>query len=429
MRVPWLLCIFCLLLTVVPPDVTSGTFPNNLATPARLLAGLFCFLWIIGFIASKQGYLAEFRVNTGAALLGVFLSLELIIWGEGLLRPGSSAQELSRATAISGGVIGVGIALYAIAQLGTARKRSIVLACLLTGLTYSAVLGILQHTMRMNLEDMLVPPGFESSGISYQGEAVRRGSVRAFGTFLNALPFGAACAMSVPLAMHFARYSSRRSGRVLATVAALILLIAVPTSISRSSLIVLVVAISFYAISLTLRRIAAVLIGVVGAFLLIALTSFNTLQSLSETITESADDPSVLVRYIQTDTMLAVFEQHPIFGLGLGAITVADFGPIDNWTVIVLAEGGILGGAAYAALSLGGVFGIIGSVRCSATKKDRDQAFAVGAMFLGYLAAAPTFAVLGYEPGYSIFFLIFGILWSGCSYSGRTTSPQPLVPR
>jgi hypothetical protein len=416
-RAPWLLCIFCLLLTLIPADVTSKAFAANLGTPARLVAGLFCFLLIVGFLAAQPRPLSAIRVNPGVVILGAYFSLMSIVWGKGLLLLGTQSQELSKQTAISKVIIGVGVGLYTIARVDTARKRSIVTGCLLAGITYSAVVGVLQHTARIDIAEMLTPPGFESPLLSSQGETVRRGSVRAFGTFLNALPFGAICASAVPLAIHFARYSSKRSARVGAGVAALILLSAVPTSIARSSLIVLAVAMLFYAISLTLRRITQILIGLAGVYMLIALTSFATLQSLWDTIANSADDPSVLIRINQNEAMLNVFHQHPVFGIGVGSVTVADFGPIDNFLALSLAEGGITWIVAFAALSLGGVCGIAASLRRSVTGKDRDQTYALGAMFLGLLVACPTFATLSYEPYYSLFFLLFGMLWSGCSYS------------
>ena len=43
--------------------------------------------------------------------------------------------------------------------------------------------------------------------------------------------------------------------------------------------------------------------------------------------------------------------------------------------------------------------------------------FAVGAMFIGLVAVSPLFGTLSYDSIFFVFFLLFGILWSGCSYS------------
>lgn len=417
-RTPWLMCTYCLLLTVIPANLASPLFLNSISTPARLLAGLFIFLAILSFLHTKD-VSDNVQLNPGILVLCFYLSLLLIVWGLGLLATGSQAQEFFKKSAISIAIVGVGIGIYAVIRLTTARDRSVVLGCLLAGITYSAFVGILQHTAKINLADMTSVPGFPVIPGSAQKEAIRYGSIRAYGTFLQPLPFGTLCAASVPLAIHFARYASRRWVRALSGLAALTLLAAVPTSIARSSLIVLAVAMGFYAATLPFRRIATALIALAFTYVLIAITSPSTLQALSDTIVNSSDDPSLLIRLDQLDAMAATFREHPLSGIGLGAVTAVDFGPVDSYLALSAAEGGILWIAAFATLSLGGIFGIAATGRRSPTTASRDQNLAVGAMFLGLLASTPSFASLSYDPIYSIFFLLFGILWSSCSYPMR----------
>lgn len=425
-RTPWLLSAYCLLITLLPNDIITTTFPANLATPARLCAAFLLFLAGVGFLASKKRYPDGIRLNPGALFIGVFVSLTLIYWGVGLLTRGSFTQELSKATAFSGSLIAAGIALYTMVRIDTDRKRSIVLACLLFGVCYSAFFGILQHTVKLNLQYWWIPPGFEQTGNNFlaTNTAIRRGAIRAIGTFMNPLPFGTTVAMCVPLAIHFARFSNTRLRRVLGFIAALILLLAVPTSIARSSLIVLAVSLLFYALAMPLRRIVSIVVGILGVVLVISFASSNTLQALSDTIADSSDDPSVLVRFTQGELMLSIFERHPLFGLGLGSVTIADFGVVDNSTSFFLAEGGIVAAAAFGAVAVGGIFGINGSLRRAVTKKQRDLTYALGAMFLGLISAAPTFAVFGGDPTYSLLFLLFGFLWAGCTYPIKPGQPQ-----
>jgi O-antigen ligase len=414
--------LFSLLLIVIPSNISSKAFFSNMGTPARFAGVLLLFLSVVGFLAStrkRSTENCEARVNPGVVILVFYLSLMFIVWGAGFFIAGTQVAELSKATSISGIIIGVGVGIYSTTRIDTSRKRSIVLASLLLGVTYSAVVGILQHTEVANLAETLKPPSYEI--IPHYGAAAevaeRAGSIRAYGTLIYALPFGAVCASAVPLAVHFASYSSTGLRRAFAGVAALILLVAVPTSIGRSSLIALGVALSFYAISLKLRRLATLLIILVTSYLLFAITRLSTFQSLADTIANSSQDPSVLIRVVQIDTMMAIFRQHPVSGVGLGSVTVAEFGPVDNYWAIALAEGGTIGFVAFSALCLGGVFGIAAAIRRSTTDRDRDQNYAVGAMFLALLAVSPTFDSLAYDSIFFITFLVFGILWSGTYYS------------
>ena len=50
--------------------------------------------------------------------------------------------------------------------------------------------------------------------------------------------------------------------------------------------------------------------------------------------------------------------------------------------------------------------------------------FAVGAMFIGLIAVTPLFGALNYDSVFFVFFLLFGMLWSGYSYSVPSRPPR-----
>ena len=425
-RPPWSLVLFCVLLFAIPPNLVLQGFFLNISTPARLIATFLLASLVVDFIHLPQYRRtgATVSLNLGIVLLLFYLSLMFIIWGLGLLSVGTPTQELVKPTAISSVIIVVGIGMRVITNASTQRNRSLVLGFLLLGVTYSAIVGLLQHTLQIDYSELLKPSGFEMApGIRQKTEAMRLGVLRATGTQLDYLPFGATCASAVPIAIHFVRYSTSPYRRLLSGVSLAILLAAVPASVSRSSLIALAISVGFYMAFLTLRRIATILSAFLGIFVLFLLVKGDTLQALWDTIINSSDDPSVLVRFTQIETMINVFHQHPIAGLGLGAITPTDFGPVDNYLVLSLAEGGILAIVAFSALAVGGIFGIATAIRRSGSDEERDQKRAVGAAFLGLLSTTPTFAALSFDPQLSLFFLMFGMIWSGCSLTVARPNP------
>lgn len=417
---PWLLSSFCLLLLVIPSYYRSPLLPFNLSTPARLVGAALLLSVFLEFLFPRHRIPGAVRVNVGILHLTVYLAVLFIIWGLGFRIVGTPSQELSKATSISGSLLATGVGISAVIQLGSGRKRAIVLGSLLVGLAYSSLVGVAQHIAQVNLEGLLKPPGFEAGLDAYQGLPERGGLVRAFGSVGSYLVLGALSAAAVPLAIHFTRYSSNRARRLSAGFAALVLLASIPMTLSRSALISLAVSLAFYFALSRIRLIFWVATTVSAVGLVMVLTYPQTIQVLSDTISNSAQDYSILARVRQIEAMRAIIVEHPVSGLGLGAITLSDYGPIDNYLFFALAEGGIVWAIGFATLVIGAVIAIALAIRFSATPVDRDRILAVGAMLAGLLAVSPNFATLSYDPIFFIFFLLIGILWAACPKFSRT---------
>jgi len=121
--------------------------------------------------------------------------------------------------------------------------------------------------------------------------------------------------------------------------------------------------------------------------------------------------------------MVDTFRAHPISGVGLGAVTIEDYGVVDNQWLTVMAEGGILGLAALTALAAGGVFGITAALRRTTASRDRDQVYAMAAAFLAILVNSTTFKLFGFEQTLLLFFMLFALLWTNCARNQSATVP------
>jgi O-antigen ligase len=286
------------------------------------------------------------------------------------------------------------------------------------------VVGLLQTTAHIDLHLLLQPPGFVDNQVD-QGRGSgailtdRFGATRAFGTSSHAIEFSVLAAVTVPLAIHFARYAANRQVRLLAALAAGVALLAMPAAISRSGVIALAAALSVYIWAVKLRGLGiAVVAGVVAVFVnLIAVPDAD--QALWKTITNSAQDPSVMDRVAAYAKASQTFHDHPVFGLGLGANPVREYGFLDNEWVQALVQGGSVGLVAMIVLASGGIFGIAAALRGATTPRERDQAYAMGAMFIGILASSYAFDLFSYQQAALLFFILFGLLWSNFTISFR----------
>ncbi|MFC9786502.1 O-antigen ligase family protein [Rhodococcus sp. NPDC127528] len=421
-KTPWLIGFFCLLVPALPAiSVFPGPLRSN-GSPARIVAILFFALALLGFVlVSRSG---ETRtVNPGAVLIGVYFLIQLLVYGVGIMHSGNAVLEASKTRAVLSLVANVGIVLYILKTVKTARQRSIVLGVLVTGLTFACVVGLLQSLTAIDLRFLFQPPGFvlntEAAGL-----AGRNGALRVVGTSDHAIEFSVLAAAAVPLALHLARYAVKPLHRQLSTVACLIALIAVPAAVSRSGVTSLVAALLVYMFAMSLRQLGyAVLIGlgVLAGYRAAFSSSWNALWA---TIVNSEEDVSITSRVGDYAAVSKTFHEHPWFGLGLGGSPPTEYRFLDNEWLQSTVQGGALGLAAMVLLTVSGIAGIVAGLRCARSPRERDQVYAIGAAFVGVLASSTAFDLFSFQQAAFMYFILFGLLWSTYYPSGLRRRPS-----
>jgi hypothetical protein len=426
-RTPWLLAFLCLLIPILPSYlVPPGPLKSN-GSPAKLIAFILFGLAVLGFVLIRRTASTR-TIRPGFVLILVYCLIVLMVYGVGLTHIDSAGIELTKTRAILQVVAAVGVALYAMRRVETTRERSIVLGCLAIGLTFNCVVGLLQSLTHIDLHLLFQPPGFVlntapeylslNGGIPTLTE--RFGAYRAFGTSGHAIEFSVLAAVAVPLTIHFARFAANRQARLLAAVAAVVALSAMPTGISRSGILALAAALLVYMCALSLRELGVAVVAGAVALLVGFVAAPHSARALWETITNSAEDPSVLHRVAGYIKVSQTFHEHPLFGLGLGGSPPAEYGFLDNEWMQALVQGGIVGVVGMIVLAGGGMFGLAAALRDAATPRERDQAYAMGAVFAGILASSYTFDLFSFQQATLVFFILFGLLWSNftISFSG-----------
>ena len=81
-------------------------------------------------------------------------------------------------------------------------------------------------------------------------------------------------------------------------------------------------------------------------------------------------------------------------------------------------------------LAAGGILGVAAALRGATTRRERDQAYTMGAMLIGLLAASYTFDLFSYQQASLVYFLLFGLLWSNFTISfPEATTTRALAHR
>jgi polysaccharide biosynthesis protein PslJ len=406
---PWMLRIFCLLLPALPAYlVLPGALKGN-GSPARMMALMMFGLVLLGFMLLRRTAHAR-RVNPGTVILLLYFLLWLTAYGVGLLNNDDYVVASNRTRMLVGLIAHVGVGLYVLTRIQTARERDILLGYLAAGLGFACLTGFLQGVSSIDLRN-LFPSGFVVN--IETAVSVRMGLTRVLGMSQYPIEFSVLTAATVPLMIYFARNAAKRHFRILSTAACGIALLALPASVSRSGILALIAALLVYMFAFKARPVAiAVTVGAlaIGGYSMLFPQVANALW---DTITGSADDASIESRVLAYTRVGNVLHQHPLFGLGLGGSPPAVLGYTDDEWMQALAQGGFVGLTAMIVLFGGAVFGMAAALRRATSPRERDQAYMLGAMVAAILASSFTFDLFGFEQATVLTFLVFALLWSG----------------
>ncbi|MGB3673026.1 MAG: O-antigen ligase family protein [Candidatus Nanopelagicales bacterium] len=419
-RFPWLLGLVCLLIGILPSYVVApGPLKSN-GSPVKLIAILLLALTGLGFLAVRRGARTA-RLSPGMVfLLGYFLAT-LLVYGVGIAHTGTVLEKSASTRYAITLLANVGVSAYAMTRIESARQRSFLLGATAIGLTFNCIVGLLQHLTTIDLHLLFQPPGFtltDPNQFLATGTTLseRSGSKRAVGTTLHPIEFSVLCAVTVPLTLHFARYGRFGWTRLLGAVGAVVAIVALPAGVSRTGLVTLAAAMLVYIWSFKLRAICTAAAVGAAALLVEFVLSPQTARAMINTVTNASQDTSVQARIADYGRVSESFRAHPIFGRGLGGTPASEFGWLDNEWLQALVQGGIVGFSGMLIIAVGALFGAAAALRGAAgdgesSRRDRDQAFAMGSILIGILASSTTFDLFSYQSATILLFMLFGLTW------------------
>jgi O-antigen ligase len=414
-RTPWLLGILCLLIPILPAFVVpAGPLKSN-GSPAKLIAVLLFGLATLGFIFVRRTASTR-TLRPGVFVILLYFLLQLMVYGVGLTHTDGAIVEANKTRAVIILVASVGVSLYVLSRVRTARQRNIALGCLAIGLTFACLVGFLQAVANIDLRFLFQPPGFVQNIDAENLQASQRlGATRVGGTSPHPIEFSVLAAITVPLTIYFARNAARTDVRLAAVLACGLALVSMPAAGSRTGVVALAVALFVYMWNFKVGQIALALAA--GSAVIVSYIAVlpNTAEALWHAITGAREDTSILDRIADYAEVSRTFRAHPVFGLGLGGAPPDVYGLLDNEWLRAIVQGGTVGVTAMIVLSGGGIFGISAALRAAGNRTERDQAYMLGAIFVAILASSFTFDLFYYQQTTLIFFIVFGLLW--CNFT------------
>lgn len=340
---PWMALIALPLVALIVPAslVVSGPLRSN-GWPARLLVFWIAGAVILGWIGrrsstralqSKPGGIAPTEIGTWLLILGLCTSLAAATTRD--LTELESAGALRFALAL----IPLAIMALGISTLADSRRCDLLLGGLLVGATAGALIAIGQFLVPFSWDQVLQIPPLQAADTG--GTGSRGGFNRVRGASAHPIELGVVCGAALPLGVHFARFARSLQSRVLASVATVLLLVSIPLSVSRSGVLVAMLAIAFYAVSLNGRqRITALVLAVAGLAVFRAAVP-GLLGTVVAIFRGAADDDSVTGRTEDYALVNELWTQQPLLGYGLGTFRPEEYFFLDNQYLMALVEGGL----------------------------------------------------------------------------------------
>jgi hypothetical protein len=398
-----LLSCYLLLLMVIPPRLVVGSF-GGAGAPAALFAGvLLC--WYL--VARQHPALSLDRgpqpVRVAGIIFGCSIIAAYIAANRGAL-PQLQQNGADRGLILLSGWLGV--LLLAADGIDRADRLAVLLRRIVMGVTALAVLGIAEFVTGRALAQYLSIPGLTVHA-QISDLANRYGLVRVIATAAQPLEFAAVLAMSLPIAIHRARFApaAQRNRRWLQVA---LIGAAMPMTVSRSAFLGLAV------IGIVLlptwpkrdRRLAY--LCVLAAPALVWLARPGLLAHFSQLFGQLGTDQSSMSRAGAISLAAPFVAHHPWFGQGFQTFFPQTYFFVDDQYITTLIETGIVGAVALLALFVTGWLTARSARLAASDATSRDLAQCLAASVAVAAACFATFDVLAFSIASGLCFLLLG---------------------
>ncbi|WP_245574173.1 O-antigen ligase family protein [Amycolatopsis nigrescens] len=397
--------VFVLILLVIPARLVFGGLPMSI-TPATLFGIGLGLFWFCCQLVTTLG-VAKGR-NLARTVLFLYAVSQLATYGYATRNylPADELDSADRTFVVTISMICVGIAVCDGVR-GLARLDSLLKLTVL-GITFVAVVGLLQFTVNLDLTRFLSIPGLRPA--TEDGFVLARSEFRRpSGTAGHPIEFGVVCAIGVPLAAHYA-YRTRDAGRralhwwtCLALIAA-----GAMTSLSRSAILGLALGGLVLLAGWPGRRRVQALIAAAGFVVVLRMVVPGLIGTLYSLFDNIDSDPSITGRtddYVSAGEYIA---RHPLLGRGNGTYLAERYGPLDNQYLGTLVSNGYIGLVALALLFLGGVYAAAKVRSLSDDPVVRDLALTLIACLSIVMLGSATFDLLWFSTATGLTFVLVG---------------------
>lgn len=407
---PWAALVALPVVALVVPAslVVSGPLRSN-GWPARLLV-----FWIAGMVV--LGWVARRRIGPGAPASRGTPPIEMGAWLLlfGLCTSLAAAHMRDLTEVEAAGALRFALALIplvilaiGVSTLSDSRHCDLLLAGLLLGAGIGAAIAIAQFVVPFAWDQVLQVPPLQADDPS--GTGSRGGFARIRGATAHPIELGVVCGAAVPLGLHFARFAAARQARLVAAALTFLLVVSIPMSVSRSGVLVLLLAVAVYAVALDGRqRLTALVLAVAGMAVFRAAVP-GLLGTVLAIFTGASTDDSITGRTEDYAVVNELWIRQPLLGFGLGTFRPEEYFFLDNQYLMAVVEGGITLLVVTILFFLLGVASARGAVRRATGPAEASRGQAVAASLVAIAFSGLFFDLFSFAQITVMTFVLAGV--------------------
>ena len=398
-----LLTIYILLLTFIPSALVLGTL-GGAGSPATLFAftllGWYVLLWVHPGFSLDRG---RQPARLGAAF---FASIFIAVY----ISANRHSLDSTAQNGVNRGMIFVAgwVTVLLLAADGIERwdQLQVLLKRIVACVSIIAAAGIAQFATGLNLANYVVIPGL-SRQVPFVDLLSRDGLNRPSATTAHPLEFAAVLALTLPVALHRARYAEPglRFRRWLQVA---LIACALPLTVSRSAVLGLAVILFVLVPTWPKRHRRAAYKVIAGAAIAMWVAIPSLIPLLYELFSQTGSESSSVSRLSAYSSAGQFIAQHPWLGQGFGTFLPQTYFFVNDQYLTSLIETGILGVVALLTVFGLGWYLARSTRRICADEKVRDLMQCLGVSVLTAAVSFATFDALGYAIFSGLTFLMVG---------------------
>lgn len=406
-----------------PATVVSVTVLTGFVVPSRYIVealgdagapvtmlSVGCFAWWLSSrVAGTSGLATGYNPIrlSGFLLMGSVLASYIAAWTRPL--SGIEGRNADRTLIVWFGYLGV--LLLTTDGILTRQRLDSMLRRTIVGASYMSMVGALQFFIKLDLTNILVPPGLSFNTPEFTSNFLRSDFKRIAGTTMHPIEFSVVAAAILPIAIHYAFNDTHRS--LLARWAPVAIIgFSVPLSVSRSGMLGLILVSIFIVPTLPAnRRLVLMAVGgAVGFAMTVAVPGLlGTLKTFF--LLGSADD-SISARTQDYKLVTEFFNHSPWWGHGFATFVPSQYDFLDNQYLLTIIEAGLIGLIGLALFFFGGIATARSIRKHSTDRPTRDLAQALMASIIVHLFTFATYDAMVFRTTGLTLFLAMGSLGS-----------------
>jgi O-antigen ligase len=407
------------LLTLIPARLIVPGMPD-VGRPALIVCLLMFAWWVLVRFTSNQLVLMGRQPLRWA--MWFFVVTMLLSYVVGQLRGLTTAEANGADNALLWLATFAGVALMTADGISNWSRLNVVVVVLVVCGAIMAGIALVQYVFSFDITSYINIPGLVPKR-DLKGFEVRGDGIRVASTTIHYIELSATLATILPFAIHLSLYSATVKRRIVFGVAAVLCVLGVATTISRTGILALAVVLVVLIPVWGWRRRFNFFVLAMGLIAGLAAAQPGLVRTLYRLFDDPSDNPAFTVRQARYPAVWAYVSQRPWLGRGTGTYVYPPYEVLDNQWLESLIMNGIVGVIAIAALHLTAIVMAGLAMRRAQTPQVRHLcAAAMSTQLIAPLVAGTfdTFAFLTYITVVGLTLGICGVVW-------RLTHPARLV--